>query len=78
MIPATLCWSRAWSPIAIYMISELLLGAMDVLGWKALLYEAVFAPPASGQRITALRGGVHAADVRHRVGQYKRGVFLKV
>ena len=61
------------------MISELLLGAMDALGWKALLYKAVFAPLASPVNASLLFAVAYTLlmFVIARA-MYKRGVFLKV
>lgn len=65
--------------IAIYMISELLLGAMDALGSKALLYEAVFAPLASPVNASLLFAGAYTLLMFVIAwAMYKRGVFLKV
>jgi predicted acyltransferase len=65
--------------IAIYMISELLLGAMDALGSKALLYEAVFAPLASPVNASLLFAVAYTLLMFVIAwAMYKRGVFLKV
>jgi predicted acyltransferase len=65
--------------IAIYMISELLLGAMDALGWKAPVYEAVFAPLASPINASLLFAVAYTLLMFVIAwAMYKRGVFLKV
>ena len=65
--------------IAIYMISELLLAVMDMLGWKASLYEAVFAPVASPVNASLLFAVAYTLLMFAIAwAMYKRGVFLKV
>jgi predicted acyltransferase len=65
--------------IAIYMTSELLLGVMDSLGWKAGLYEAVFAPVASPVNASLLFAVAYTLLMFVIAwAMYKRGVFLKV
>ena len=65
--------------IAIYMISELLDSILWTLHWRAPIYHTVFAPLASpDQRVAALCGELHAADVPDRLGHVQARGVLKV
>jgi predicted acyltransferase len=80
-------WRRAVRPfvilgmnaIVIYMISELLLGILYTVEWKAPIYDAAFAPLASPVNASLLFAVAYTLLMFVIAwGMYRRGVFIKV